>query len=411
MADASTSTADTAILAPFNEAAGIFFPDLERVEPAESSGDLAQVTTPRGAFALRRWEPATTAARVGFVHAALETARGAGLAGVPEPVARPDRPGEAAVMIGGRLYDAQTWLPGRLLHRQGVFRSPDGGSINLPLHPTTPVDDAVADAARFIGRFHTATRDLAGHPDAPRAPLALMLDSVGAGWSDGRRRLGQIAASTPEVRRWLRCGNRVVPIASDRLRASPDLLRETAVVVNGDLWPAHLLRGDDNARITGIVDWASAAAGSPLVDLAHLVTHVAGWSAARAELVLGAYSETAQLLPEQRRLLPVVAALDLLADVGWLLSLGFADERLFTDPALPFVRGGAKTLLTSLETLADVLAPPESRTRSRTWVRRPHRSDGSGPGGTRRSEKAGPRRPPKEGAGRSPRRSRPRRPG
>src|SRR5829696_7971477 len=355
MTNPASSPTDTDS-ATFNEAARAFFPEVERVELVVPSGELALVTTPRGEFAVRRWEPATTAARVGFVHAVLEQARAGGVTGVPEPRARQDRPGEAAVLVGGRLYDAQTWLPGRPLHRQGAFRSPDGVSINLPLHPTTPVDDAVADVARWMGSFHTATRDLAKHPDAPQAPLSLMLETVRAGWSDRRRHLGQLAASTTEVRRWLRCGNRVIPIASDRLRASPDLLQEAAVVVHGDLWPSHLLVDDDESQITGVVDWARAAAGSPLLDLAHLATHIAGWSAARAELVLGAYSETARLLPEQRRLLPVVAALDLLAEVGWLLGLGFDDDRLFTDPALPFVRGGAKTLLTSLETLTDVLA-------------------------------------------------------
>jgi Ser/Thr protein kinase RdoA (MazF antagonist) len=390
----------------FREAARAFFPDVERVDQMPASGELARVTTPAGEFALRRWEPAATTARVAFVHAVLERARAGDLTGVPAPRQRHDRPGEAAVLVGGRLYDAQSWLPGRPLHRQGAFRSPDGGSINLPLHPSTPVDAAVADAARLIGRVHTATRELATHSDAPLAPLARMLDTVRDSWREDRRRLGPLAASTTEVRRWLRCGNRVISIASDRLRASPDLLRETSVVTHGDLWPSHLLISDD--EITGVVDWARAAAGSALLDLAHLATHVAGWSAARAELVLGAYSETAPLLPEQRRLLPVVAALDLLAEVGWQLGLGFADDRLFTDPALPFVRGGAKTLLTSLETLTDVLAPPEPRSDGRRWVPRHPPRPGDSP---RRSATTGPRRPPREGSGRSPRRSPPRRPG
>ncbi|MBA2276433.1 MAG: phosphotransferase, partial [Chloroflexia bacterium] len=341
--------------------------------------------------------PAATTALIAFVHATLDRARDAGIAGVPAPRHRSDRPEETAALIAGRLFDAQSWLPGRPLGRNTAFRSPDGVSINLPLHPTTPVDAALADAARLIGRVHTATRELATAADAPQAPLASMLLSVRESWLAERRRLGLLAENTTEVRRWLRCGNRIIPIASDRLRAAPDVLRATTVVTHGDLWPAHLLGDDGEAVVTGIVDWARAAAGSPLLDLAHLATHVGGWSAARAELVLGAYSDIAPLLPEQRRLLPVVAALDLLAEVGWLLGLGFADDRLIGDPALSFVRGGTKTLLTSLETLTDVLAPPEPRTGSRRWVpgpRKPRRS-----GGPKRSGTRGATPPPRERSG------------
>jgi hypothetical protein len=101
-----------------------------------------------------------------------------------------------------------------------------------------------------------------------------------------------------------------------------------------------------------------------------------GWSAALTEAIVESYSGIAPLAPEQRRLIPAVAALDLVARVAWLLNLAYLDDRMIDDPAMPVLRSGVKTLLNSLEVLTGILAPEATH---RRWVKR----------GTRPEDEAG----------------------
>ena len=59
----------------------------------------------------------------------------------------------------------------------------------------------------------------------------------------------------------------------------------------------------------------------------------------------------------------IVRAVDLLDQLAWLLEIAYLDDAIAHDPAQPFIRGGIKVLLRSLEQLTDVLAPPEPGTR------------------------------------------------
>jgi hypothetical protein len=49
------------------------------------------------------------------------------------------------------------------------------------------------------------------------------------------------------------------------------------VAANRQLWPAHVVA--DRQRLT-LVDWTRAVAGSPLLDIAQIVTHFNGWDTA-----------------------------------------------------------------------------------------------------------------------------------
>ncbi|MDQ4044865.1 MAG: hypothetical protein M3173_05385, partial [Chloroflexota bacterium] len=177
----------------------------------------------------------------------------------------------------------------------------------------------------------------------------------------------------------------------DRLRAAGGDATGTPVLIHSDIWPAWLLVDDPSRPRTlhGIDGWTMAVAGSPVIDLAALCARITGWSSANVEAVLGAYSEHADLSPGARRLVPVVAAVDLLNQLGRLLEIAFLDDRVSNNPAQPFIRGGIAVLLRSLEHLTDVLAPPEP--------------GGRGPGGPRRG--GPPRTPPgrTRASGRSPR--------
>ena len=80
-------------------------------------------------------------------------------------------------------------------------------------------------------------------------------------------------------------------------------------------------------------------------------------------LFLGAYSDLTVLPPAARRLVPVVAAVDLLDQLAWLMEIAYLEDNIANDPAQPFIRGAIKVLLRSLEQLTNVLAPPEPGTR------------------------------------------------
>lgn len=378
----------------FQEAAARLLPPDTALDPVVGARRIARATLGDAQWVIRRWGAENHPA---FVRHALAAMRAGGIEAVPAPYV--PESGDPVVTIREERYDAQTWLPGRPLNRYGGLLSPNGQSINLPLHQTTPTDEIVAAGVELLAHCHLASAVVAARPDAPRGALGLMLAGVRTRWHERRPRLGAVAADVTEIRRWLRCGTRVIPAASDLLRADEAALRDARVVAHGDIWPAHLLIGERGGTVAGLIDWEYARAGSPLSDLAAFATHISGWSAARAELILGTYTGIAPLSPGQRRLLPAVAALDLLDEVGWLLELGFLDDRMADDRAHSFVRAGSKTLLTSLETLTSVLVPEPKPARG-GWRPGPRR-------GAKRETSPAPEAAP----ARSPRPSRPRRRG
>lgn len=340
----------------FSRAVEAFFPDGHDVQMLEDAPHLVKVTSGAEAFIVRRWPEDASAERIAFVAEALASAAEASL--TPKPVHSPN--GEASVLIDGRRYSAEQLLPGSPAARYGGYRTPDGSRIDVPLPSSTPVESLVEQTAAALGRVHMATRPLASGPDRPTATLSSFLADTRRSWSANRARLGQHAEGSVEIRRWLRCGNRVIPAASDMLNAAGTTLHERSVATHGDIWPVHLLVDGDN-RLTGITGWSGAAMGSPVLDLTMLAVHTSGWSADIAETVLGAYSDAAPLTPEQRRILPVVAGLHLMTHVAYMIDLAFLDDRLIDHLAMPVLRSGLRSMLTSLEALTVVLVPEEPR--------------------------------------------------
>ena len=380
------------ILAPGNRNARSF-PD---------DAPVVHLTGPAGDLVLRRWDAGATASRIAFIAEALDAARAATGEIVPPIDPVPGHPDQRSVLVRGNLYTRSPFLPGRRLARYGGYRTPPGETIDVPLHESAGAHTLIADVARTLAQVHAATTELAARKDAPVTTLGSMLAAVRNLWFEQRKVLGDKAASQRDIRRWLRCGNRIIPAASDALRRDASLLADRSVVVHGDIWPGHvLIEGRDDARrITGITGWSSAAAGSPVLDLAALSVHMQGWSAALTEAIVESYSAVTPLAPEQRRLVPVVAALDLVARVAWLLNLSYLDDQMINHPAMPVLRSGMKTLLNSLETLTGILAPEPTTAR---WVHRrpPSRNDSDrpGPSGPRRygSPRSGADRPARPG--------------
>lgn len=371
-------------LAPGNHSARTF--------PAERP--IVHMTGPAGDVVLRQWPEGTKADDIRHHAAALDAIHEAvgDIAPPIDPV--PADQESRFVTVKGRHYTRTGWVEGFPLGRYGGFHTPDDRSIDIPLPESAKAHATIADVAGIVARVHTATEPIAEEKGLPVRTLATFLDEVRKVWFEQRKILGDRAAEQRDIRRWLRCGNRIIPTSSDLLRNEPVLMTDRSVVNHGDLWPVNvLIEGRDEARsVTGLVGWSHASVGSPVLDIAALTVHMQGWSAALTEGVIDAYSNSRRLLPEERRLIPAVASLDLVARLADLLTLAYLDEDMIGHPAAPVLRSGMKTLLNSLETLTGILAPDIEQT-DRFNRRRQGPPIGGGPRRTPKytPRKAGPR--------------------
>lgn len=360
---------------------------------------LVHVTGPAGDIVLRQWPEGTKPAHVEYLAKALEAIHARTGDVVPTIDHVPDSPDTRFVTVKDRLYTRSPYIGGFPLGRYGGYRAPDGRTINIPLPESAKAHATIAEVAGLVAEAHEATQAVAADRDAPARTLQAFLDDSRKAWFEQRKILGDRAAEQRDIRRWLRCGNRIIPTASDLMRNEAALMKDRSVVNHNDLWPVNVLveGRDENRKVTGIVGWSHAAAGSPVMDIAALTIHMQGWSAALTEGVIDAYSHVRRLLPEERRLIPAVAALDLVAICADLLTLAYLDDSMINHPAQPSLRSGMKTLLNSLETLTGILAPDIEQTNRFT-----RRGDGRPPigggrrfagGGGQRGFGPGPRRP------------------
>lgn len=395
MTEHTEHTTDTSDLDAWVSASNTLGAGYRNARTFPADGPLVHMTGAEGDIVLRQWAPETTTTRIEWLADALNVASEATGNLVPTFDAVPGTPDARSILIDGRRYTRASFLPGRPLGRYGGSRTPDGETINIPLHESAGAQERITEATRIIARIHTATRNVAGREDAPVATLGQMMQSVRDIWAEQRRLLGDIAADNRDIRRWLRCGNRIIPTSSDLLRNETAILHERTVLVHGNFWPDDILVDRKGQEITGIVGWSTGAAGSPVLDLAGLAVHMQGWSAPLTEAIVQTYAGIAPLLPEQRRMVPVVASLDLVARVAWLLHLNYVDDRMIGHPAMPVIRSGMKTLLNSLETLTHILAPDIDETRrhqrGRAELRGTSRRFAPGVG---RGRPSGPRKPP-----------------
>lgn len=363
-----------ACAADLREAAATLFPDATAIAAVGGSERLVRVEAPSGTWGVRRWADGTPAGRPRFVHAVLAHAREAGLAFVPA-VAEPWAPGGGLLTLRGHQYDAQRWQPGRALGRFPVGETPAGDQINLPA-AVPPM--ALTSLIEAVARFHEATATMRYPEPPPTLPLTHVGGAVRRSWEANRERLRPVAPSTPAVQRWIRVGERALPAALAALEAAPELAAETAIVGHFGLVPAHALfaYADGEERLVGLVDVTTAAAGSPLLDLAQLVTRFGGWTPDAAEVALASYGAVRPLSPEARRLLPTVAALDLIAEAGRLLAAAYADRRAGDPPATSAVRAAADGVVASLAAVGEVVVLGDAPTpkRTRRWVHRPRDS-------------------------------------
>lgn len=386
-ADGKTLPARTETPADIRQAALAFFPDAAAM--TAYGDDLLRVEHDDQVWKVRRWRAGATPERVRFVHRVLAAGRTAGLETIPAAAKLADGSG-SIVVLNNRIFDAETWLPGAPLATIAQESGPDGEHVNLPVLARPAPWELTIQA---VAHLHAATHEAAASRGAPEVPLLAIGEMTRRSWEYHRQKLRPLAPRHPVIQRWIRTAERALFPALSAIEAAPDLAQSTEVGGHQDLWPSHVLwlrggrdGGGGPARLGGIIDFAEAAASSPLVDLAHLVTHFGGWTADRAETAMGIYGEIRRLSPDERRLLPAVATLDVIAEAGWLLTIAFALPERAAQAASTQLRMGATALVESLEVVTPVLLrgdapikpikrrwePRQARPRPESLARRPN---------------------------------------
>jgi aminoglycoside phosphotransferase (APT) family kinase protein len=152
-------------------------------------------------------------------------------------------------------------------------------------------------------------------------------------------------------------------------------------VLHFGLWPAHVLIADDH--LSGLLGWERVAAGSPVLDLAQATLRLQGWRDEAVEMAVANYGDVRPLSPDERRLLPAVAALDAVATTGRLLEQTYGTAETARPPTV--LRSAVDLMLQSMTAIERSLNEPAKRRRT------PWRRAASGPrrreGGTARDRR------------------------
>jgi Ser/Thr protein kinase RdoA (MazF antagonist) len=326
------------------QAAQAFFPNLSAVEAIAGHPDIVRIVTPTSTGRVRRWPAGILAADIAFTREVMAAASDAGISSVPRLVTSPTASDEPSLRIGGRHFDAQMWLPGTPPPRSEASWPDPEDRIDIPVALAAALFSAVITAT---ARLHEATTALAARPDIPAAPLAMLPGAVRQAHGRHLAALRARARREPAIQRWLATGERLMAAAEPIVvTATEDLGLSTSVLHLG-LWPAHVLL--EGESLTGLLGWGRVAAGSPLLDIAQATLRLQGWSDEAVERALGAYAEARPLSPEERRLLPAVAALDAVATTGRLLEQTYAVEETARPPTA--LRAAIDMMLRSMTAL------------------------------------------------------------
>lgn len=362
------------IEAAIQEVSAAFVPDGFDFSEAGGRPQLIKLDSARGWARVRRWPAETSRQRVEFVASVRTALADAKLATAPRPI---PVHGTADLFIerNGRLFEAQEWRDGR-----PSLRKPEPLDLrDRAIHaPANLPDGGLPQVAATLAEHHLATAALVA-ASAPAAPLRSVLDAVARQWSDDHALVRGQAMSQTLLQRWIRASEQAFPAIEHALTAVDFLSQSPSVVARFNVWPAHLLfatvEGAD--KLTTLLDPSAAAVSSPLIDIAQAITHGSGWTTAAAEIGLAAYGEIRRLTPDERRLLPAVAALDLVAESGRLFRIAFASRQDVDWRMVDFARNGGTAALISLETVLPAIRRATETGplfKARPWIRRPRPS-------------------------------------
>lgn len=355
------------------EAAGMLLPGHRDVATVAGAPNLIRVETLNGPARVTRWEPGTTQERIAAIHAAFGVLQRAGVRFTPVPISGPN--GEQSITLPvGHRYEARGWLAGQTVGREAPFPG-------LPLPAAISIDH-VTEVARALGRLHQAGMTVIAQRMLPALPLTSVHRNISARARDVRRKIVDAASQYPPSRGWMSSVDRIVSMTADTVGTLQEGEERRFVVAHGDLWPEHLLfsRRDGAPELTGLAGWTYVAASSPLLDLGQLVSRTRGWSQEFVEAVVSGYQETAPLTPVERRALPGIVALDLLAGAANLLERYLLPA---PDTETPYGQtqqliAAIERILQALEAIAPIVGGFDSPTpkRGRKWV---YRTQGPSP--------------------------------
>lgn len=341
------------------QAVQAFLPDASEIAAIPGHPEIVRVTAPSGDWRVRRWPQGTPDSDVTFSHEVLELARHADPDLVPQlRVTTHDTPADA-VRIDGHLYDAQQWLPGVPV---------DGAEIAWPTRddridvPVALPHEAFTQVIAALGKLHAASEGLATTKGAPSAALGLLPGAVEAAHRRQVSALRSRARFEPAIQRWLATGERLLATATPVIEHAAEQGNLSTTVLHLGTWPAHVLIQD--GRVSGLLGWERASVGSPLLDLAQATLRLRGWTDDAVETTVGYYSDVRDLTPEERRLFPAVAALDVVATTGRLLEQTFltgSEER----PPLP-LRAAVEMMIRSMNAVERSLLGPIQR-KKKVW--------------------------------------------
>ncbi|MFT4039544.1 MAG: phosphotransferase [Thermomicrobiales bacterium] len=358
------------------QAVQAFLPGATEVVPIPGHPELARVVTPEGIWRVRRWPAGAPASDVTFSHEVLEIARRVEPAITPALLLTSHETPADAVRIGGRYYDAQQWLPGAPL--PGAEIAWPGPDVRIDV-PVAAPNEVFIQVITALAKLHAASEGLATTKGAPSAALGLLPGAVSQAQQRQVNALRGRARYEPAIQRWIATGERLISTAAPVVEAAAAQGTLSTSVLHLGMWPAHVLT--EGERVTGLLGWERAAVGSPLLDLAQATLRLRGWTDDAVETTVGYYSDVRDLTPEERRLFPAVAALDVVATTGRLLEQTFltgSDER----PPLP-LRKSVEMMVRSMNAVERSLLGPIER-KKRVW-------DHNRPGPNQRPRGGGPR--------------------
>jgi hypothetical protein len=341
------------------QAVQAFLPEASEIFAIPGHPDLVRVTTPGGEWRVRRWPQGTPDSDVTFSHEVLEIARGSAAELTPQLVLTSHDTPADAVRVDGHLYDAQQWLPGAPMKGAEIAWPSPESRIDVPVGIP---HEAFTQVITTLGKLHAASEGLSTTKGAPSAALGVLPGAVAAAHRRQMSSLRSRARFEPAIQRWIATGERLITTATPLIEQATEQGKLSTAVLHLGMWPAHVLLQDE--RVSGLLGWERAAVGSPLLDLAQATLRLRGWTDDAVETTVGYYSDVRDLTPEERRLFPAVAALDVVASTGRLLEQTFlttSDER----PPLP-LRAAVEMMIRSMNAVERSLLGPTER-KKRVW--------------------------------------------
>jgi len=264
----------------------------------------------------------------------------------------------SVLQSSGHLYDALLWQPGAPVPRAESGWPDPEVAIDLPavLPPA-----AFAQVVTAMSQMHEATLNMTALPDAPSAPLEMLVGAVQQAHARHRQNLRFRARREPAIQRWLATSERLIAAAEPLMVAASQEEALPQTVLHLGLWPGHVLF--ESGELAGLLGWERSAVGSPLLDIAQGILRLRGWNDEAVEMAVASYGETRSLSPDERRLLPVVAALDAVASTGRLLEQTYSRADAGRPPTA--VRAAIDLMLNSMSSLERNLNALESVGKSR----------------------------------------------